>query len=74
MVAVQRLTTGCYLILRERGLDINGYFMVMIGKKYQLTQFQELKRFEMCLSNIICECNKQTIIYITLDHIAVILA
>lgn len=46
--------------------------MVMIGKKYQLTQWQESTRFEMCFSNIICECNKQTMIYITLDHIVVI--
>ena len=40
--------------------------MVMIGKKYQLTQWQESTRFEMCFSNIICECNKQTMIYVTL--------
>lgn len=42
--------------------------MVMIGKKYQLTQWQESTRFEMCFSNTICECNKQTMIYITLDY------
>ena len=45
--------------------------MVMIGKKYQLTEWQESTRFEMCFSNTICECNKQTMIYITLDHIVV---
>ena len=38
--------------------------MVMIGKKYQLTQWQESTRFEMCFSNTICECNKQTMIYV----------
>ena len=38
--------------------------MVMIGKKYQLTEWQESTRFEMCFSNTICECNKQTMIYV----------
>ena len=40
--------------------------MVMIGKKYQLTEWQESTRFEMCFSNTICECNKQTMIYVTI--------
>ena len=43
--------------------------MVMTGKKYQLTQWQEATRIEMCFSNIIYECYKQTMIYVIANAI-----
>ena len=48
--------------------------MVMIGKKYQLTQWQEARRIEMCFSNIIYECYKQTMIYVIFSIIFIIIS